>query len=102
MNMMTARFVGRWADAQSDAADLAPVRSLPRAPWAFLWHFVRRYFWRRYLAMIVTVLVAQGLDTFEPYVLKRMINALTDTVNDGAPSEPIMTWFAVAVAVWAS
>ena len=105
MNVMAAERMSHSAQGSADVsatdADVAPVGWLPRAPWAFLWHFVRRYFWRRYLAMIATVLLAQGLDTFEPYILKRMVNALTDTVTHAAPAGPAMMWFAVAIVIWA-
>ena len=101
MNVMVAEQpVGRLAETSADD-DRDALRWLPRKPWAFLWHFVRRYFWRRYLAMIATVLMAQGLDTFEPYVLKRVVNALTDTVTKAAPSRPVLMWFTVAIVIWA-
>ena len=80
---MTATELGaRGADeASATEEDLSPIAWLPTRPWPFLWHFVRRYYARRYVAMIATVLVAQGVETFEPYILKRLINALTAVVR---------------------
>ena len=80
--------------------DLSPIAWLPTRPWPFLWHFVRRYYAGRYLAMIATVLVAQGIETFEPYILKRLVNALTAVVREGAGTEPVTRWFVAAVAAW--
>jgi ATP-binding cassette subfamily B protein len=97
----TATEAAGGAEKAATLEDLNPVRSLPTGPWSFLWYFVRRYYLHRYLAMVATVLLGQGLETFEPYILKRLVNALSATVRDGAPSGPVMAWFAVALAVWA-
>jgi ATP-binding cassette, subfamily B, bacterial len=89
------------ADEKSAAEeDLSPIAWLPTGPWGFLWHFVRRYYARRYLAMIATVLVAQGIETFEPYILKRLINSLTAVVREGADRAPVTHWFIAAVIAW--
>lgn len=87
-----------WADAD----DLAPVGRLPTRPWPFLWHFVRRYYLHRYVLMVLSVLLGQGLETLEPYVLKRLINALSDTVKSGGSAAVVTTWFVVAVGLWAA
>ena len=99
---MTATGLGaRGADgASATEEDLSPIAWLPSGPWAFLWHFVRRYYAHRYAAMIATVLVAQGIETLEPYILKRLINSLTAVVRDGADAAPVTHWFAAAVAAW--
>jgi ATP-binding cassette subfamily B protein len=89
--------VGESAPADGD---LLPVARLPTGPWSFLWFFVTRHFAGRYLLMIGTVLVAQGIDTFEPYILKRLINALTAAVRDRASSAPVTLWFVLGVAGW--
>jgi len=86
----------------SDAEDLAPVYSLPTRAWPFLWHFVRRYYLHRYVLMVLAVLVGQGLETLEPYVLKRMVNALSDSVKTGASAAPVTTWFIVGFGLWAA
>jgi ATP-binding cassette, subfamily B, bacterial len=85
----------------SDGEDLAPVYSLPTRAWPFLWHFVRTYYLHRYVLMVLAVLLGQGLETLEPYVLKRMINALSDTVKTGASAAPVTTWFIVGFGIWA-
>jgi ATP-binding cassette subfamily B protein len=87
-------------DASPADEDVLPVARLPTGPWSFLWFFVTRHFAGRYLLMIGTVLVAQGIDTFEPYILKRLINALTAAVHNGAPSAPVTFWFVLGVAGW--
>ncbi len=84
------------------AGDLEPVLWLPTRPWPFIWHFVRRYFLGRYLAMIGAVVLATGLETLEPYALKRLINALTASAGSGAPATEAFLWFAVAMALWVS
>jgi ATP-binding cassette subfamily B protein len=85
----------------TDEEDLAPVSSLPTRAWPFLWHFVRRYYLHRYVVMVLAVLLGQGLETLEPYVLKRMVNALSDTVRTGAPAAPVTTWFIIGFGIWA-
>ncbi|MFO1057170.1 MAG: ABC transporter ATP-binding protein [Dongiaceae bacterium] len=80
--------------------DLLPVARLPTGPWSFLWHFVTRHFAGRYMLMIGTVLVAQGIETFEPYILKRLVNALTASVHEQAPAAPVTFWFLLAVGGW--
>ena len=86
------------ADEKSAAEeDLSPIAWLPTGPWGFLWHFVRRYYARRYIAMIATVLVAQGIETFEPYILKRLINSLTAVVRENADRTPVTHWFIAAI-----
>jgi ATP-binding cassette subfamily B protein len=89
------------AGAPADEEDLAPIHSLPTRPWPFLWYFVRRYYLHRYVLMVLAVLLGQGLETLEPYVLKRMINALSDTVKTGASAAPVTTWFIVGFGIWA-
>jgi ATP-binding cassette subfamily B protein len=80
--------------------DVLPVASLPTGPWSFLWHFVTRHFAGHYLLMIGTVLIAQGIETFEPYILKRLVNALTASVREHASPAPVTTWFLLAVGGW--
>ncbi|HUL09243.1 MAG TPA: ABC transporter ATP-binding protein [Candidatus Acidoferrum sp.] len=97
----TSEHLDETADEPTDEQDLAPVYSLPTRAWPFLWHFVRRYYLHRYVVMVLAVLVGQGLETLEPYVLKRMINALSDTVRTGASAAPVTTWFIVGFGLWA-
>ncbi len=97
----TTEHLDERAGAAADEEDLAPIHSLPTRPWPFLWHFVRRYYLHRYVLMVLAVLLGQGLETLEPYVLKRMINALSDTVKTGASAAPVTTWFLVGLGIWA-
>ena len=62
---------------------------------------MRRYYLHRYALMVLAVLLGQGLETLEPYVLKRMINALSATVKTGASAAPVTTWFIVGFGIWA-
>jgi len=89
------------AGTPADEEDLAPVHSLPTRAWPFLWYFVRGYYLHRYAVMVLAVLLGQGLETLEPYVLKRMINALSATVKTGASAAPVTTWFIVGFGIWA-
>jgi ATP-binding cassette subfamily B protein len=89
------------AGGPADEEDLAPIHSLPTRAWPFLWYFVRRYYLHRYALMVLAVLLGQGLETLEPYVLKRMINALSATVKTGASAAPVTTWFIVGFGIWA-
>ncbi len=77
---------------------LQPVQWLPTSPWAFLWHFVRSYYLGRYVAMILAVVVAQGLETLEPYAVKRVVNSVTG----GAASarSVAVAWFGILVFLW--
>ena len=50
--------------------------------------------------MVLAVLLGQGLETLEPYVLKRMINALSAAVKTGASAAPVTTWFIVGFGLW--
>jgi len=97
----TSEHLDEIAGATTDEEDLAPVYNLPTQAWPFLWHFVRRYYLHRYLLMVLAVLLGQGLETLEPYVLKRMVNALSDSVKTGASAAPVTTWFIVGFGLWA-
>jgi ATP-binding cassette subfamily B protein len=97
----TSEHLDEQASTPADEEDLAPVSWLPTRPWPFLWYFVRRYYLHRYALMVLAVLLGQGLETLEPYVLKRMINALSDTVKTGASAAPVTTWFIVGFGIWA-
>ena len=97
----TSEHLDEIADRPTNEEDLAPVASLPTRAWPFLWHFVRRYYLHRYVLMVLAVLLGQGLETLEPYVLKRMVNALSDTVRTGAPAAVVTTWFIVGFGLWA-
>jgi ATP-binding cassette subfamily B protein len=97
----TSEHLDEIADRPTDEEDLAPVSSLPTRAWPFLWHFVRRYYLHRYVLMVLAVLLGQGLETLEPYVLKRMVNTLSDAVKNGASAAPVTTWFIVGFGLWA-
>ena len=92
------------ADHITPAAELLePVRFLPTAPWAFLWYFVRERFIGRFAAMILIVVAAQVCQTFDPYVLKLLINRVTVAIRL-APVErdaaTIFGLFALMVTLW--
>ena len=95
------------ADAPADdtvaPALLEPVRFLPTAPWAFLWYFVRQGFVPRFATMIGMVVLAQICQTFDPYVLKQLINRVTAAIRM-SPAErdtaTIFALFALMVGLW--
>src|SRR3954469_15407239 len=91
------------ADRPDDAELARPVRFLPTTPWAFLWHFVREGFWRRYAVMVCAVVLAQICQTLDPYILKLMINRVVEAlrvVADERVTGPIIGLFVVMVALW--
>jgi ATP-binding cassette subfamily B protein len=88
-------------DADAELAE--SVRFLPTTPWAFLWHFVRERYAPRYLAMILAVVLAQICQTLDPYILKLLINRVTDALGIAADQRvagPIFGLFALMVALW--
>jgi ATP-binding cassette subfamily B protein len=92
------------ADEPAPAPELLePVRFLPTAPWVFLWYFVREGFIARFAAMILIVVTAQVCQTFDPYVLKLLINRVTVAIRL-APVErdaaTIFGLFALMVTLW--
>jgi ATP-binding cassette subfamily B protein len=90
-------------DTAPASALLEPVRFLPTAPWAFLWHFIREGFVGRFAAMIVVVVAAQICQTFDPYVLKLLINRVIAILRV-APVERdtavIFGLFGLMVSLW--
>lgn len=95
------------ADPADDAtAQIEPVSFLPTTPWAFLWHFVRRRdFLGRYVVMVLAVVLAQICETVDPYILKLLINRVTQAVGTqaagGTPDRAaIFGLFGLMVGLW--
>ena len=84
----------------STSDDIQPVQSLPTRPWPFLWHFVRERFLRRYATMAGLVIVAQAMETLEPYVLKLLVNSLVGAKADPDAATRALLIFTVMVAMW--
>ncbi|MEJ0070111.1 MAG: hypothetical protein WDO24_16890 [Pseudomonadota bacterium] len=82
---------------------LEPVHFLPTTPWAFLWHFVREGFIHRYTAMISIVVLAQVCQTFDPYILKLLINRVTGALQlapAARDTAAMFGLFGLMVALW--
>lgn len=89
--------------ASARLEDIAPVYSLPSSPWGLLWQVASRHYRGRYILMIAFVALGQGIETVEPYALKRLVNSLLAAVGPAAgPVETVMLWFGVMVAMWFS
>ncbi len=80
------------------AEEIEPVGDLPIRPAAFLWRFVARRYLGRYAVMIALVLAAQACQTFEPYVLKQLINGLSAVPMIAAASA--LGLFALLAGLW--
>ena len=90
---------------QEPAAEALPevakgVR-VPRTPFAFLGFLVARHYRPRLAAFVACVAFATALEAMSPYVLGRMINALTATVQSGARDwSAVGVYVALFAAVW--
>ncbi|HZH28140.1 MAG TPA: ABC transporter ATP-binding protein [Azospirillaceae bacterium] len=69
-------------DPEMRAADVEPVASLPTRPWPFLKFMAFAHLRWRLLLLIVFAMLAQGVESFEGYALKRVVDGLT-AVSEG-------------------
>ncbi|WP_162305941.1 ABC transporter ATP-binding protein [Oleisolibacter albus] len=83
-----------WEDAE-------PVRPLPRQPFAFMWGLIREKFAGRLTLMVLAVVLGQGIEAFEPYALKAVVDALT-AATGGQPQQGLglTVWFGLLLAIW--
>jgi ATP-binding cassette subfamily B protein len=94
---MKPRFLPHLLTQEPEAEALPEVDSgqrVPGTPFGFLGFLVSRHYRAQLTAFVICVAVATAIEALSPYVLGRMINALTDTVQDGTRS-----WGAVSVYV---
>ena len=84
---MKPRFAARLLTQEPEAEalpEVCVVQRLPGTPFGFLWFLVSRHYRGRLAAFVGCVALATAVEAMGPYVLGRMINALTETVQDGS------------------
>ena len=89
-------------DPESEALPevVAAVR-VPGKPFAFLWFLVKRHYRARVAAFVACVTVATAIEATSPYVLGRMINALTEAVKTGVHEwSPVALYVGLFAGVW--
>lgn len=81
--------------------DQEQVRPLERRPFRFIWNLIREKFAGRLSLMVLAVVLGQGIEAFEPFALKALIDGLT-AASSGQPVEGIglFGWFAILMAIW--
>ncbi|MCE9523830.1 MAG: ABC transporter ATP-binding protein/permease [Alphaproteobacteria bacterium] len=94
---MKARFAPGLLTQEPEVEALPEVNKgerVPGTPFGFLWFLVSRHYRGRLAAFVACVALATAIEAMSPYVLGRMINALTATVQSGEQD-----WSAVGVFV---
>ena len=84
---MKPRFAKRLLTQEPEAEALPEVsvgERVPGTPFGFLWFLVSRHYRGRLAAFVACVALATGVEAMGPYVLGRMINVLTETVQSGS------------------
>ena len=105
------RFAAWLLTREPDEEALAEVtrgERVPGSPFAFVRFLVARHYRRHVAAFVAAVTVATGIQAMSPYVLGRMINALTVAVQSGVGDWMVIlpyvglfafVWYAPAVIV---
>jgi ATP-binding cassette subfamily B protein len=78
---------------------LKPISDIPKRPFAFLRFLVASHARANVAAMLACALCAAGFDAFAPYMLARVINAVT-ALASGRSITSIWPWFAALGAAW--
>ncbi len=84
---MKPRFAVHLLTREPEAEALPEVcvgERVPGTPFGFLWFLVSRHYRGRLAAFVACVAMATAVEAMGPYVLGRMINALTEAVQDGS------------------
>ena len=71
--------------------EAAYTGSIPRSPMRFLW-FATKPYWKRALATVLLVTLAQLLAIALPYVLKRLVDALSGVESTEALLDAFVRW----------
>jgi ATP-binding cassette subfamily B protein len=74
-------------------AALPPV-TVPRAPFAFIWHYMRGGFRGHIILLVLLIMASAGVDTGQTYVLGSLVNAVAGKSSSAIP------WFAGLCATW--
>jgi ATP-binding cassette subfamily B protein len=81
--------------------DTEPVRPLERRPFTFMWALVREKFAGRVALLVLAVVIGQGIEAFEPYALKALIDGLTASAEGQAVTGiGLVGWFAILIGIW--
>lgn len=85
--------------------DQEPTKPLSPKPFAFIWSLIREKFAGRLTLMVLAVTIGQGIEAFEPYALRAVVDALTASSTGGAPASAalglgVMEWFGLLLAIW--
>lgn len=88
--------------------DQEPSKPLSPKPFTFMWGLVREKFAGRLSLMMLAVVIGQGIEAFEPYALKAVVDALTQatggatgaTPADGVHGLGVTGWFVMLLAIW--
>ncbi|HYC04468.1 MAG TPA: ABC transporter ATP-binding protein [Azospirillaceae bacterium] len=81
--------------------DTEAVRPLPSTPGRFVWSLLREKFAGRLTIMMLAVLLGQGIEAFEPYALKSLIDGLTAASRgEPIPGIGLGAWFGILVFIW--
>ncbi len=88
--------------------DQEQPKPLSPKPFTFIWGLIREKFAGRLTLMVLAVSIGQGIEAFEPYALKAVVDALTLSTGGatgGAPANDVlglgvMGWFVMLLAIW--
>jgi ATP-binding cassette subfamily B protein len=88
-------------EAELPAADrIAPVHDIPTTPWGLIWLMASRHYAGRYVVMMATVAIGTGIDIFDSYVLRLVINAVLAARAGTGTVEQVWFLFVVMVVLW--
>lgn len=84
--------------------DKEAPRPLSPKPFTFIWGLIREKFAGRLTLMVLAVVIGQGIESFEPYALKAVVDALT-AATGGAPVNDVLDlgvggWFLMLLCIW--
>ena len=101
---MKPRFAAPLLTREPEAEALPEVARparVPGTPFGFLRFLVTRHYRGQVLAFVACVALATAIEAMSPYVLGRMINALTDAVKSGSQEwSAVGLYVALFAAVW--
>ena len=82
-------------------AEAEGMTRVPSAPFAFMWYLIRKHFLGRVIVLVLLAASATSVEAFGPYVLSRLINAITAAVQTKASfSDAILPWLGLLAAIW--
>jgi len=74
---------------------------VPSAPFAFMWFLIRKHFLGHVAVLGLLAGSATAIETFGPYALSRLINAITAAVETKASfGEAILPWLVLLAVIW--